>query len=223
MNCKKTNLLKRKKLIGTLAAGAAAVYGQAEAEAGIIHVSNNPITSNNSGTDPVYWDIDGVGSHEAQIYNSSGSSFKTMAAKSNKFSVATIKYNLNLEPTGFVSEINKNWGAMTYLHQEGNVIAGGFSDDDPGYFGFKFQKDTTDTEYHYGWARMTLTNGDNFGTAVIHEWAYEDTPDTGIKVGDTGSSAAVPEPSSAVTTLGLLAAGAGGLRRWRREKKVAVA
>ena len=75
-----------------------------------------------------------------------------------------------------------------------------------------------DSSTYYGWAKATLTEGE-YGAITISEWAYNDVAGASITVGDTGNSA-VPEPSSfAITGLGLLAAGAGGVRRWRREKK----
>ena len=90
-----------------------------------------------------------------------------------------------------------------------------FTDRTPGYFGFKLLKSGST---YYGWAKATLTEG-TYGEFSITEWAYNDVAGASITVGDTGNSA-VPEPSSfAITGLGLLAAGAGGVRRWRREKK----
>ena len=58
--------------------------------------------------------------------------------------------------------------------------------------------------YLYGWARVDFDS--TSGQISILEYAYEDTPDTAITVGQ------IPEVSS----LGLLALGAGGLTARRR-------
>ena len=66
----------------------------------------------------------------------------------------------------------------------------------------------------YGWARTTLNDDGSFdgvSNFTIHEWAYEDSGSS-ILVGAGG--AVIPEPTSA--SLGLLALGAAGLRRWRK-------
>lgn len=82
------------------------------------------------------------------------------------------------------------------------------------YAGFRFSNDQD--ELLYGWARFSFDPGGGSGaTFSIHEWAYNDTPNQGIKVG------AIPEPAHVVSGLGLLAAGAAGLRRMRRRRQSA--
>ena len=80
------------------------------------------------------------------------------------------------------------------------------------YLGFRFG---LSGEQQYGWAKVSFIA--NFDTQisqlVIQEWAYETQAGQGINVGD-GATAVIPEPTSA--SLGLLALGAVGLRRWRK-------
>jgi len=70
----------------------------------------------------------------------------------------------------------------------------------PGYIGFSLELANNDLVY--GWMRVTLQD-DGVTPGLIHEWAYEDTPNTGIEVG------AIPEPSgvlllvTGLTTLAL--------------------
>jgi hypothetical protein len=78
-------------------------------------------------------------------------------------------------------------------------------------FGIRLFNEATNTT-HYGWIRMIL-NGT--GTAItpgtIVDWAFESTPNTAIAAG------AIPEPST-TALLAAMAAGAVGLRAWRKRK-----
>ena len=87
---------------------------------------------------------------------------------------------------------------------------GGLSYDTSSYIGFRFDGDraTSGRQNLYGWARATFNSHNDWN---IHEWAYEDVIGEAIAVGATG---VIPEPTSA--SLGLLALGAVGLRRWRK-------
>lgn len=87
----------------------------------------------------------------------------------------------------------------------------GFTENTPGYIGFSFQRSGTTL---YGWAKLTITPGDNPNDPVvpgltISEWAY-DTLGNPISV-------PVPEPCTTV----LLALGTCGLAlRQRRQNKM---
>ena len=68
----------------------------------------------------------------------------------------------------------------------------------------------------YGWAELILSTANN-GTVTVNRWAYNDTPNGGIEIGQTQDDTPVPAPG----TLALLAAGAFGLRRWRAQRAAA--
>jgi hypothetical protein len=81
------------------------------------------------------------------------------------------------------------------LHRGSNII--GFSFDAAG-------------NTHYGWANLHIGGG--FApTVTITDWAYEDEPDTPIRV------SSIPAPPAAIPALTVLAMGAAGLRRWRKK------
>ena len=69
------------------------------------------------------------------------------------------------------------------------------------YIGFKSANN------HYGYLEVTWTSATN--TFEILSGAYESTPGVGIRAG----AAAIPEPSTAMLSLGALAAGAFIRRR----------
>ncbi|MCX7108713.1 MAG: PEP-CTERM sorting domain-containing protein [Proteobacteria bacterium] len=77
---------------------------------------------------------------------------------------------------------------------------------DNDYFGFKF---TDGVDLFYGWAELNIDASNLAYT--INRWAYNDTPEGSIRVGQT-----VPEPDT--LSLTLLGLGAGGVRAWRKRK-----
>jgi len=104
-------------------------------------------------------------------------------------------------------------------------IDGDFQDGQFGsnYIGFRFD---ISGATHYGWAELFVDDGTGTGSRgdiTIAEWAYEDTADCGLDVGQTSgdncTTPSVPNPG----TLALLAAGAAGLRRWRGKAKAEAA
>ncbi len=93
-------------------------------------------------------------------------------------------------------------------------VENGFSNGSQ-FLGFRFETGTGDTLY--GWAEFTINAGEGVGTVVVNQWAYNDTPDGSIEVGQTEDDApSTPEPSSG---LALLAMGAAGVYRWRKNRK----
>lgn len=84
-----------------------------------------------------------------------------------------------------------------------------------GYLGFRFTNETTG-QINFGWALFTSTgaNPPSAGSIRITGFAFENTG-LAINAGDTG--APIPEPST-IVTLGMMAAGALGLRQWRRRQ-----
>ena len=207
----------------TLAAGSAsiaALFTASAANATIIYF-NTPITSDNTTNGDVSWNIDGVGGDEAILRNSSysysGSTYfyKNLSATGNSFGVgnaasALLGFAANESISngrGFNDVFSLFYNAS--LDSVANITSGAST-----YIGFQFKPSGT---MLYGWANVTLTDGGSFGTFVINEWAYDDT---GASI-QTGQTSAVPEPATYAAGLGLLALGAAGLRRWRKQKNAA--
>lgn len=95
----------------------------------------------------------------------------------------------------------------------------GFIEGSDQFFGFRFK---SAGQVHYGWAELTINPTDCSFT--IEQWMWDDTPDTAVRVGETGSSApALPVPVSGPGVLGLTLLGLGGvgLRELRRRRKSA--
>ena len=208
----------------TLAAGSAsiaALFTASAANATIIYF-NTPITSDNDTVGNVAWNIDGVGGDEVTLGNSSSTFegntyfYKYLTAPAGGFYVVSSSGNLlglaagqTIYTGGFTSSIS----SVIYNGSLANVanISSGVST----YIGFRFNPSGS-TEL-YGWANVTLTNGNGFGTFVINEWAYDDS---GSSI-QTGQTSAVPEPATYALGLGALALGAAGLRRMRQRKRLA--
>ena len=72
---------------------------------------------------------------------------------------------------------------------------------------------------------MEVTWASATGQFQVLSAAYEDVIGTGISAGDTGGSAAVPEPGQVASSLLLLTLGAAGvaIQRQRAKKKQAAA
>jgi hypothetical protein len=96
------------------------------------------------------------------------------------------------------------------------------------YLGLKFQ---TDGKWHFGWARLTVkTTPKNGFTVVLTGYAYETTPNQGLRAGQTTGTADVPSMNSMSPlddpkenhgpSLGSLACGWSGMSIWRREQIV---
>ncbi|KAF0095955.1 MAG: hypothetical protein E1N59_731 [Puniceicoccaceae bacterium 5H] len=106
-----------------------------------------------------------------------------------------------------------NWAGLTYY---GVIYStwSNFSKGQAGYFAFRFD---SGNGTQYGWANATI----NTGSITLNSWAWADAGQT-LAVGATEPTApAVPEPKETVAALGLLAAGAVGMRRYLSSRKQA--
>ena len=66
----------------------------------------------------------------------------------------------------------------------------------PGYLGFRFKPTLSSTDFFYGWANVTFSNT---GAGTLHSYAYEDTANSPIAAGFSGSAA--PEPGRVMLIL----------------------
>jgi hypothetical protein len=76
--------------------------------------------------------------------------------------------------------------------------------------GFRFQNEAMANQIQYGWMRISLSGTASSQPRAIVEYAYENTG-VGILAGQ------VPEPTT-MALLGVMAAGALGVRAWRKRK-----
>jgi hypothetical protein len=92
------------------------------------------------------------------------------------------------------------------------------------YLGFKFK---IDGQFHYGWARLTVTTTPHSAyTATLTGYAYETTPNKGIVAGQESGPAEVSDNIKGMNStgpfrpasLGLLGLGVTGLALWRRKE-----
>ena len=229
--------LKQHLAIATGAVSAAAVPMGADA-AIVYKDSSNAFSVSYSGVVPGSetvepWDIDGDGANDFQLVALRVSALSYIYLESEDRSgnplngrgaVAVPGKHVNNLTTGF--SVGASLGTayawrsganyIDLLH--GSAVAPGFGNGVLGsnFIGFRF---LAGTDLLYGWGEMILSTTDG-GTATINRWAYEDTPDCAIAVGQT-SGDNCPEPVPTPPTLALLAAGAFGLRRWRAQRAAA--
>ena len=103
----------------------------------------------------------------------------------------------------------QTWDATT-----GQAFEGNFAGATEKYVGFRLHLSSNE-DLVYGWAKLSILGDlDDYpanGDLILHEWAYESTPNTPIAAG----SAAVPEP----TSLAIFAMGGVGVAAWKRRRK----
>ena len=105
----------------------------------------------------------------------------------------------------------QTWDATT-----GQAFEGNFAGATEKYVGFRLHLSSNE-DLVYGWVKLSILGDlDDYpsnGDIILHEWAYESTPNTPIAAG----SAAVPEP----TSLAIFAMGGVGVAAWKRRRKAA--
>lgn len=211
------------RLAGAVAAlGAATVATQADASIVFVDFSSNPSSSIPFSIDGVYINV---------VTGVTGTSAGTAAGWDiNPYFTgttgATPAFNLFATTTGDANRgIVGTTGTASVLTlgapigSGGPFVTGALSGSGfhagGGYIGFRFTNEATG-QVNFGWALFTSTgaNPPSAGSIRLTGFAYENTG-LAINAGDTG--APIPEPST-VVTLGMMAAGALGLRQWRRRK-----
>jgi hypothetical protein len=218
-----------------VASGAAAAFtGVAApqlAEAGIVQSTTLPMSPPVS-TGSSFWDVDGDGTNDFRLINSSTSGsryasltelgparFVSPAAAGND---GFAKLNAGFSVGGslvagykFFSIAQAGIGITFDGAIGGNAADGGWAIGDTGYFGFKF---SNTSGVHYGWGQINITGAPVGQGYTLTEAYYNTTPNASIQVGDTGGSpSAVPEidPASAGSVLSLVMGSLAMLERRR--------
>ena len=229
---------RRKKL--RLAAGSAAAAAMylgvsAPAHGEIIH-QQTPISIGIFPGGFRSWDVDGDGirdfalSVSSSSYNlglSEGGAFVNLVSNNENgiegFSPVAGQFAVGATlPSGYFfgrSNFGRGMMRLTYVSTGSGSSTTAFElgpdalgwDSPTQYVGFRFlDRSGGSVDFGYGWASITLDTSQ--GRLTINEWAYEAT-------GGPIPLGAVPEPSAG--SLALLACGAAGLRRWRRNRDLA--
>lgn len=223
--------LKQHLAIATGAVSAAAVPMGADA-AIVYQDDSNAFTVQFRGTASAEWDIDGDGGNDFRLktfvttsssYSYYFVSFSSAGGRNGRGLVATggnefnnLASGVGVGPTltGTYTWAGSGNRALVEITTSG-AIASSFGNgklNDNNFIGFRF---ISGSDTLYGWGEIFVESG----SVTVNRWAYNDTPDGGIEVGQTQGDTPVPAP--APSTLALLAAGAFGLRRWRAQRAAA--
>lgn len=111
-------------------------------------------------------------------------------------------------PTGAIIDGSWNYGRTDTTVETTGPTAFNLNSSN-NIFGFRFLNESTGV-YDFGWARISLAGTLNGQPRAIIEYAYENT-------GAAIAAGAIPEPST-LALLGVMAAGAIGVRAWRKRK-----
>ena len=222
--------LEQHLAIATGAVSAAAV--PLGADAAIVYKDNTNAFSISYGDARAEWDIDGASGYDFLLFTTTfnstlswinlasngginGRGLVASQTGNKRFNNIPVDLAVGSTLSGYVWNGS---GSIAY----GSILSGsapptgnfGFQGAALGsnYIGYRF---LSGPDMLYGWAELILSTTGG-GTVTVNRWAYNDTPDGSIKVGDTGPQD-VPTPP----TLALLAAGAFGLRRWRAQRAAA--
>jgi len=116
-------------------------------------------------------------------------------------------YGGGMNPLSFGTRIDSSLAL-----EGGNYWATGVNNNTSGYWGVAFNQG--DGNFNYGWVQVQVNDtGMTFGKAAVNTTLNQE-----IAAGDTGSTAAVPEPSQVAASL-LLAAGIAGFVIVKRRKE----
>ncbi|MEP7014219.1 MAG: PEP-CTERM sorting domain-containing protein [Verrucomicrobiota bacterium] len=150
------------------------------------------------------WDVNPYGSTSLILFNPTAPVGGVYVVDAPGGTSATLPDNLPFgllisAASGFGSGTGETTGPTAFVvNSSSNIV------------GFRFQNEAAANQTQYGWMRITLAGTTGAQPRAIVEYAYDNTG-AGILAG------AVPEPSS-MALLGVMAAGALGVRAWRKRK-----
>lgn len=198
---------------------AAVVAGGLVAHANADIISSTTPTSADTST---YWEFSGVfmdggmrffaNPTGVKILNNPGRfAVITTLASGDALSGYSFDVNTTQRLQLFYANTNYNNNISNYSNTNSPTLAEGTH-----LIGFAYSGDLGRT-FEYGWVNYTLTfDADGLESFVLNSWAYNNTADEGIVMGQQQSTSAVP----GIGGLAALAMGAAGVRG-RRQRVVA--
>ena len=196
----------------TLAAGAAASMGAAEADAAVVYSGAQNISIASGNSQNLNLDGDAFNDVLLKNYNFGGGAYQgatvsfapgKLVGFSNGLSyVSALAAGATIDSSTAGPSF---FGSMAYGAINPNAQFNNVAD---AYVGLSFP---AGGNTYYGWIRVDMNNAAK--TFLVKDWAYESEPGVGIKAG----AGVVPEPA----TLGLLACGAAGVAALRRKRTAA--
>ncbi len=225
--------------ISLLASGFSVLYfaHNEQAQANIIYVGNKPLTiSMQSNFGLVNWDLDGNGVNDFALVHSGLTGFGALSIDNNTPLAGSAFVNKTNQQTLAIENLangvvvgatltnNYAFGNRASHLMVGAASSGvvgfsslgleGFSSGTNGHIGFKF---TSNSQTHYGWATLYPSSTGLTSYVTIKNWAYNDSPNAPITVGDTGGTA-VPFDFNPLQGMALGVPIFMGLRQLKRRK-----
>ena len=175
----------------------------------------------------VSWDVDGDGTNDFQLYNSSTSDAMATELGASRF-VAPKNQTLDgfaKLASGFAVGSNLGTAYKFFVGRQIGIIItsesaigtdvtqGGWAMGDTGYFGFKF---TNAGGVHYGWGTMHIIGSPRGSGFAFTEAYYNSDPNAPIAVGDRGTAVPEIDPASAGSVMSLVIGSLAILERRRK-------
>ncbi len=229
---KSKELKKKFMCYSSIAAGALAIAGQAEAA--VVYSGLQNIVINTPNTSQLI-DLNNDGTNDfgfRYVYST------TYFGNSNRgFDLVRINYNQHIDsyshadparlPGGYLIQPNLPNQPAFYWDTENNDTLGtyygsstmGVFRGQTGYIGVRFQSQTCNgSNYHYGWIQFSLNNNATSGTII--DWAYETNCNQPIQAGQQQVAVPAFTPAGIAVAAGLLSgAGIRALRKRKKEEK----